>query len=76
MKKSPAILLLMALISRNLSAQELPRADFENTLYMLPLFERIRVPGMLSYEQKEEQLLKMKHELGEGNLYQLKFMKY
>ncbi len=50
-------------------AQELPRADFENTFYMLPLFERIRVPGMLSYEEKEEQLLKMKHELGEGNLY-------
>lgn len=52
-----------------LQAQELPRADFENTFYMLPIFEKIRVPGMLSYEEKEEQLLKMKMELGEGNLY-------
>ena len=56
-------------LSLSLFAQELPRADFENTFYMLPIFEHIRVPGRLSYEEKEEQLLKMKQELGEGNLY-------
>ena len=49
--------------------QPLPRADFENTFYMLPLYERIRVPGLLSYETKEAQMLKMIDQLGEGNLY-------
>ncbi len=64
-----SLILPVLILSTSLFAQELPRADFENTFYMLPIFERIRVPGMLSYEEKEEQLLKMKMELGEGNLY-------
>lgn len=63
------LVILFLLLFAMLPAQELPRADFENTFYMLPIFEKIRVPGMLSYREKEEQLLKMKQELGEGNLY-------
>lgn len=64
-----ALILPALLFAHTLFAQELPRADFENTFYMLPIFEHIRVPGMLSYEEKEEQLLKMKEDLGVGNLY-------
>ncbi|MEN8157948.1 MAG: Ig-like domain-containing protein [Bacteroidota bacterium] len=36
---------------------------------MLPLYEEIRVGGGLSYEEKEAQMVKMKYELGPGNLY-------
>ncbi|MEN8201178.1 MAG: carbohydrate-binding domain-containing protein [Bacteroidota bacterium] len=50
-------------------AQELPRAGFDNTFYMLPLYEEIRVGGGLTYQEKEEQMMKMKYELGPGNLY-------
>lgn len=60
--------LLMGLTTNALLAQELPRVDFDNTFYMLPIFESIRVPG-LSFEEKEEQTLKMKQQLGKGNLY-------
>jgi hypothetical protein len=68
MKRS-LLSITILLFSRFLFAQELPRADFENTFYMLPLFEHIRVSGMLTFQEKEEQMLKMKNELGPGNLY-------
>jgi hypothetical protein len=35
----------------------------------MPIFETIRVPGALTYEAKRTQFLKMKQQLGNGNLY-------
>jgi hypothetical protein len=50
-------------------SEELPRGSTNNCLYIMPIFERIRVPGALSYQEKLEQILKMKLQLGYGNLY-------
>lgn len=51
-------------------AQELlPRGSSDNCLYIMPLFEDIRVPGAFTYEEKRAQFLKMKQQLGNGNLY-------
>lgn len=50
-------------------AEELPRGSTENCLYILPIFESIRVPGSLTFEAKRAQFLKMKLQLGNGNLY-------
>ena len=50
-------------------AEELPRGSTENCLYILPIFETIRVPGALTNEAKRTQFLKMKQQLGNGNLY-------
>lgn len=50
-------------------SEELPRGSTDNCLYIMPIFERIRVPGSLSYQEKLEQILKMKRQLGYGNLY-------
>ena len=50
-------------------AQELPRGSSDNCLYIMPLFEDIRVPGAFTYDEKRVQLLKIKQQLGNGNLY-------
>lgn len=50
-------------------AQELPRGSSENCFYLMPLFEKIRIPGSLSFEEKRVQFLRMKEQLGNGNLY-------
>ncbi|MEI7421514.1 MAG: Ig-like domain-containing protein [Prolixibacteraceae bacterium] len=50
-------------------SQELPRGSTENCLYIMPIFESIRVPGSLTLEVKRAQILKMKQQLGNGNLY-------
>ncbi len=50
-------------------AEELPRGSTENCLYILPLYEQMRVPGSLTYQEKSAQFLKMKQQLGNGNLY-------
>ena len=52
-----------------LYSQELPKANIENSFYMLPIFEDMRKQGMLTYDEKNEQMIKMKDQLGEGNLY-------
>ncbi|HWS00042.1 MAG TPA: Ig-like domain-containing protein, partial [Prolixibacteraceae bacterium] len=53
----------------NSTAEELPRGTTDNCFYIMPLFERVRVPGSLSMEDKRIQFLKMKEQLGYGNLY-------
>ena len=50
-------------------AEELPRGSTDNCLYIMPIFETIRVPGALTYEEKRAQFSKMKQQLGNGNLY-------
>ena len=50
-------------------AEELPRGSAENCFYVMPLFEQIRVSGSLTYHEKRAQVLKMKEQLGNGNLY-------
>lgn len=50
-------------------AQELPRGSTDNCLYIMPIFESIRVPGGLSIDVKRAQFQKMKQQLGNGNLY-------
>ena len=52
-----------------IKAEELPRGSTNNCLYIMPIFERIRVPGSLSYNEKMVQILKMKEQLGIGKLY-------
>lgn len=78
MKKSfydPGILLLFSifwfsvLLPRQGISQVLPRGSTENSFYILPIFESIRVPGSLTLEAKRAQFLKMKQQLGNGNLY-------
>jgi len=49
--------------------EELPRASIENCFYIMPIFEQIRIPGTMTYEEKRVQFVKMKEQLGEGNLY-------
>jgi hypothetical protein len=51
-----------------LSQEELPKTDPFHTFYMLPLFEQIR-EGTVSFDEKNAQMLKMKEQLGAGNLY-------
>ena len=60
------ILVTFSLLSK---AEDLPRASTENCFYVMPLFEKIRVPGYLTFDEKRAQFLKMKQQLGEGNLY-------
>ncbi len=60
-------LLLSATIS--LKAEELPRATTSNCFYIMPLFEFFRIPGNLTYEEKRSNFIKMKLQLGNGNLY-------
>ena len=50
-------------------AQELPRGSSENCFYIMPLFEKIRIPGSLTFEEKRAQFIRMKEQLGNGNLY-------
>ena len=70
MKKLNLLCLLIGgFVCNSLAQVSLPRADFENTFYLMPLYEGIRVPGRLSYETKEAQMLKMMDQLGPGNLY-------
>ena len=57
------------LLAGNSKAQELPRGSSENCLYIMPLFEGIRVNGEFTYEEKRAQILKIKEQLGFGNLY-------
>ncbi len=52
-----------------LKADVLPRASTGNCFYIMPLFEQLRVPGALSFEEKRAQFVKMKQQLGLGNLY-------
>jgi len=65
------IVLLLFLITFPVksNAEDLPRASTENCFYIMPLFEQIRVPGALTIEEKRAQFLKMKQQLGTGNLY-------
>jgi hypothetical protein len=49
--------------------QELPRADLSTCFYMFPIYEEMRQQGYLTYEEKNAQMVKMKSDLGEGNLY-------
>lgn len=51
------------------TSEELPRASIENCFYIMPLFEQLRVSGAMTYEEKIAQFVKMKEQLGEGNLY-------
>lgn len=60
---------LALLFSGQINAEELPRGSNENCFYILPLFERIRVPGALTLEEKRQEILRMKAQLGSGNLY-------
>ena len=50
-------------------AEELPRGAPNNCLYIMPLFETVRVPGALTNEARRTQFQKMKQQLGIGNLY-------
>ena len=59
---------LLLFLSANISAQELPPANFENSFYIMPL-DDARFAGLSTFEAKEAEVLKMKHELGVGNLY-------
>lgn len=63
------VFFLALLLTVKTRAEELPRGSTENCLYILPIFETIRVPGALTYEAKRTQFLKMKQQLGNGNLY-------
>lgn len=62
------LLFTLVLVSTGVSAQELPQANRENSFYILPLNEK-SFPDTTSYEEKEVQYLKIKSELGVGNLY-------
>lgn len=50
-------------------AQELPRGSSENCLYIMPIFDRILISSEFTYEKRLAQILKMKEQLGFGNLY-------
>ena len=50
-------------------AEELPRATTSNCFYIQPIFEGIHVLNKLTYAQKEAEFIKMKSQLGNGNLY-------
>ena len=70
--KQILLLLLFGLelvFSGQINAEELPRGSTENCFYILPLFETIRVPGALTLEEKRHEILRMKAQLGNGNLY-------
>lgn len=60
---------LLIVFTGQLLAEELPRACPENSFYIMPLFERYRIPGALTFEEKRAQFIKMKDQLGGGNLY-------
>lgn len=68
---SKRYLLILVLIQfyGNVVSEELPRATTSNCFYIMPLFEEIRVPGSVTYQQKSAEFIKMKAQLGVGNLY-------
>lgn len=57
------------LLASNTMAEELPRGSTDNCFYIMPLAESLRVPGSWTLEEKHTQFLKMKLQLGNGNLY-------
>ncbi len=63
------LLVLIVIFPVLAKAEDLPRASTENCFYVMPLFEKIRVPGSLTFDEKRAQFIKMKQQLGEGNLY-------
>lgn len=63
------VLLIVLFFTVKTEGEELPRASVENCFYIMPLFEKLRVPGAMTYEEKRAQFVKMKEQLGEGNLY-------
>lgn len=70
MNKNSILMLIIALtFTFNGISQELPKANPENSFYLLPIFEHIRVPGHFTDEEREFQVLKMVEQMGEGNLY-------
>ena len=64
----PILLVLLLNLPATTIAQELPKANVENSFYILPLYG-IAFPTNLTFEETEIQYAKMKQELGEGNLY-------
>jgi hypothetical protein len=61
-------LLFILILPVSSISQELPKTDPDHTFYMLPLFEGLR-EGVISFDEKNAQMLKMRDQLGQGNLY-------